>query len=110
MLGEGGVGAPSCQPAVRGDPVGLVEDLHGGCRVAGFDSLAQQLMRDAVVVVVDLDVVVDVDRTGLVLGHLVALDRKRPQGRPVEPLEQLSARRREVPRRAVVELREPPVG
>jgi hypothetical protein len=50
--------------AMRGDAHAMIEDLHGGRRVACLQFLAHQLIRNAVIVSLDLDVIVDV-RTDL---------------------------------------------
>ena len=83
------------EPAASGEP-------RGGTRRAGpsqktstraggrarLDLLVHELVRHAVEVVVDLDVVVDVDATRLPLRQLVALAGKRPERRAIELLEE----------------------
>ena len=53
-----------------------------------LDLLAEQLVRHAVVVLGDLDMVVEADPAALPLGVFVGLGRQRPERRPVELLEQ----------------------
>jgi hypothetical protein len=42
------------------DALAILEKLDGGCGVAGFELLTGKLIRNTVVVPVDLDVVVDI--------------------------------------------------
>jgi hypothetical protein len=56
---------------MRGDAPALEEELDDGRGEADLDALVQELVGDAVVVVVDGDVVVDVDASVGPLGELV---------------------------------------
>ena len=89
---------------MHGDAAVLVEALHGGRRQTHLDRLAHQLMRDAVVVTVDFDVVIDVDLGARPLGVLVASRRQRLHRRPVERLERARAAAGELLERPLVEL------
>ena len=53
-------------------------------REARLDARVHELIRHAVEVVVDLDVVVDVDATRLPFGELVARARQRQERGPIE--------------------------
>ena len=69
-------------------------------------SSCDELVRDAVGVAVDLDVVVDVDAAGLPLRQLVASGGQRLERRPVELLEELAPADAELLHRPAVELLE----
>src|SRR2546422_3462589 len=106
VFGEGGVAAPAPQTHVRGDAVGLVQDLYCARRGTRLDVLALELVRDAVVVVVELDVVVDVHTAVLPLGHLEAVRGQSSQCGTVQALKQLAAGGAKVSHRAAVEIAE----
>src|SRR4030067_823865 len=53
---------------VRGDSAALEEDLHGGSRETNIELFMDQLVRDAVVVVVHFDVIIDIDPGALPFG------------------------------------------
>jgi len=72
---------------VGGDALAAVQDLEVMRRDAQLDLRVYQRVRDAVVVLLVDDVVVDVDLGGPVAGELVAGRWQRPQGRPVERLD-----------------------
>jgi hypothetical protein len=90
------------------------EHLDRAGRRPDVDSLADEAVRDAVVVALDLDVVVDVDPGSLPDRVLVRDGRQRPEGRPVERREQTVARACELAERPGVEPGDPladrPVG
>jgi hypothetical protein len=88
---------------MRGDAAALEEDLDDGGGEAGLDPLVQELVRDAVVVVLDRDVVVDVDAGVHPLGELVSARRQRAQQRTIELLEELAPRDAELAHRPRVE-------
>jgi len=73
-------------PSVRRHALVAVQDLEGARRVADLDLLADQLVRHAVEVVLDLDVVVDVDAAQLPPRQDVSSGRRGPQRRAVELL------------------------
>jgi len=72
---------------VRGDPLAVVETLDRGRGHAHVDLLLHQPVRDAVVVAVRVDVVVDVDDRRLPLGEFIAGGRQRFHCRTVNGLE-----------------------
>ena len=79
-----------------GDPLAVVETFDRGGGDAHLDLLLHQAVRDAVVVAVDVDVVVDVDDRRLPLGEFVARGRQRLHRRAVDGLEGALARARRV--------------
>ena len=92
VLGQRGVAAAQPGAQVGGDPLAVVETLDRGGGDAHLDLLLHQAVRDAVVVTVGVDVVVDVDDRRLPLGELVAGGRQRLHGRAVDGLEGTLAR------------------
>src|SRR5450432_4775516 len=60
VLVNGGVPVSRRTAGVGRDALAILEKLDGGCGVAGFELLAGKLIRNAVIVPVDLDVVVDI--------------------------------------------------
>ena len=83
LVGLGSVGrirgeAPSTPaPDVSRHAVAIVEDLHRGGREAHVHLLSDEAVRNAVEMVLDGDVVVDVDSGLAPLGVLVARGGKR---------------------------------
>jgi hypothetical protein len=75
---------------MHGDPLPLVEALDRRGGDPGLDDLVHEGKRHGVVVAVELDVVVDVDAGGCPLAVDEGLGWQRPQGRPVQPLEELA--------------------
>ena len=67
-----------------------------------------ELVRDAVVVPADFDVIIEIDPDLAPLGQFVALGGKRLEGRPVECLVLGAARPRELSERPGVEVLEKP--
>ena len=67
-----------------GDPFAAVQDFDAAGGRPRFDLLMHQGLRNAVEVLVDGDVIVDIDARLVVSGELVAADRQRLQRRPVE--------------------------
>ena len=61
MLGDGGMAPGQIRAPMGGDPFTAVEELDGVGADAGVELEFHQLIRNAVVVAFDLDVVVDVD-------------------------------------------------
>ena len=62
------------------DTLASLENLDGSCGVAGFELLTGKLIRNAVVVAVDLDVVVDVGPDRFPFCHYIMFDRQRLKG------------------------------
>ena len=81
------------------------QHLHRGLRQPRLRLPPRQRVRHRVAVPVHLDVVVGADRHLAPLGVLVAPRRQRPQGRPVQLLEQLLPRFRALLEGARVDLR-----
>ncbi len=76
---QGGRGMRNQAAAVRGDAHAMIEDLDNGGRVARLQFLAYQLIRHAVIMPLDLDVIVDVRTDLLPPCQDVALHRQRSQ-------------------------------
>jgi hypothetical protein len=83
-----GVAALFVAAQMDGDPAPGVEDLDGTLGDSHVDLLAEELVRDAVEVAEDLDVVVDVDSGLLPSREFVALLWKCTQERAFQRLEQ----------------------
>jgi hypothetical protein len=73
---------------VRGNSAALEEDLHGSIRKANIELFMDQLVRDAVVMVVHLDVIVDIDPGALPFGINIGMNRKGFQNRFFEGFKQ----------------------
>ena len=72
---------------MRGDPFTLVENLDGAGGEAHLDFGANEAMRNAVVMRLDLDVIVDADPTNPPLGEHVRALRQGLERRPVDLLQ-----------------------
>lgn len=59
VLGHGGVLVIAAHALMRGDPLALVEDLHSMCGEPHLDLGADEAVRNAVVVICDIDVIID---------------------------------------------------
>src|SRR5690606_477060 len=68
----------------------VVEDLNRGIREASLHLRVDEGVGNAVVVLLDLDVIVDVDRAPLPMPDLVALRGEGPKQRTVELFEKLA--------------------
>jgi hypothetical protein len=73
---NGRVLAASSLAKVGSGPLVLEEDLDGGCGDPRLDLLPDQGVGNAVVVLLNVDVIVDVDARGGPLAKFVALGRK----------------------------------
>ena len=80
--------APAGEARMPGDAVPLEEDFDGQLGHPGLDARVDQLIRHAVEVVVDLDVVIDVHATRLPGRQLVPRARQRLQRGPIDLLEE----------------------
>ena len=80
--------APAREARVRRDTVALQEDFHRPVRESGLDAGVDELIRHAVEVVIDLHVVIDVHAARLPGRQLVACARERPEGGPIDLLEE----------------------
>ena len=86
------------------DPAAFVEEFDGRGGEAGLNLLVDELVRDAIGVTRDLDVIVNVHATGLPLGHDVARGGERAERRAVDPLVERAAADAQPLQRAVVEV------
>jgi len=91
VFSEGGVSSRRFDPGMGGDPLVLEQDLDGRLCSTDVDLLVDECVGDAVVVFFEFDVVVDVDAGLLPRGEHVGLLRERPEGWPVQQLEELAA-------------------
>ena len=87
---------------MAGHPLALSEDLHGMGGKPDLEFLALQLMGHAVVVIVDIDVVVDVDGGDLPLGVFVGFLRQGQCVGLIEENKELAARLLELAQRSVI--------
>lgn len=85
------VSALPLRSKVAGDPPVLVEHFDGGGGNASIQLPLGELVRDAVMVLVEAHVVIDVRPDLVPLGELVALRWQRREGWPVELLEEALA-------------------
>ena len=104
--GLGGVLATAPASAMRGDAPAFEKQFDRGGAEADLDPLVHELVGDAVVVVLDEDVVVDVHAGVAPLGEFVPTGREWAEPRTIELLEQRAAGDAELPHRARVERRE----
>ena len=72
-----GIAAATREPGMRGDWAVLEEDFDSRSGEARLDALMDQLIRHAIEVVGDLDVVIDIDATALPFRQFVARDRQQ---------------------------------
>ena len=72
---------------MAGDPFAAMKDLDCRGSDARLDLLAEQLVRHAVVMLGDLDVIVEADPAALPLGVFVGQRRQRSERRYVKLLE-----------------------
>ena len=94
-------GAPAAEMA--GNPPAAAEDLHCVRTQADLAALTGELIGNAVVMAVDLEVVIDADLRHLPDAELVGPIRKRLQRRPIQALEQTVAASRQLLEGAVIE-------
>ena len=99
VLRDRGVLVVAAHALMRGDPFAPVENLDGAGGEADLDLGADEAMRDAVVVRLDLDMIVDADPTDPPLREHVRAPRQGLQRRPVDLLQQLAAGDAEPPDR-----------
>jgi hypothetical protein len=89
---------------VTGDTFVFEQYLHGSRCQANINVLFGKLIRNAVMVVINGDVIVDVDRSLLPLGVFISLEGKRFQGRFVDALKEASPGAVHLFKRAAIEL------
>ena len=87
MLGHRRVLVIAAHALMRGDPLALMENLDGAGSEAHLDLGADEAMRDAVVVRLDLNVIVDADPAYPPLGEHVRAIRQGLERRPVDLLQ-----------------------
>ena len=87
----GGMLVVAAHALMRGDPFALVENLDGARGEAHLDFSADEAMRDAVVMRLDLDVIVDANPADPPLGEHVRVLRQGLERRPIDLLQQLAA-------------------
>src|ERR1700680_1295107 len=76
VLGDGGRPMRPGAAAMAGDPLSAVEDLDRGRGDPRLDLLADQLVRYAVIMLADLDVVIEADPAALPLGIFIGFVRQ----------------------------------
>ena len=74
-----------------GDAFAELKDFDGGGGEASLQLLTGELIGNAVVMPVDLDVVIDVGADGFPIGHHIAFGRQRLKSGPIHFDEQRSA-------------------
>ena len=89
---------------MRRHPLAAEEYLDGLLGDASLNLLMHEVVRDAVVMLGDLDVIIEVDPTALPLGILVRFIRQRGERRMIELLEQLAPTSPPAPKRSIVQL------
>lgn len=89
---------------MRGHPLAAEKYLDGLLGNAGLNLLMNEVVRDAVVMLGDLDVIIEVDPAALPLGVLVRLIRQRGQRRTIELLEQVAATSSPAAQRSIVQV------
>src|SRR5678816_4748421 len=76
VLANRGVLVGSKTPLMGGHTFPTLKDFHRRGGVMGFELLARQLVRNAVIMTIDVHVVIDVGANGLPVGQRVTLGRK----------------------------------
>ena len=104
VLAQGRVCAALVGAHVTGDALAPEEHLDGGGGEARPHAMADQGVRHAVVVAIDIDVVVEGDGAFLPLGEHVGRRRQRAHRRPVERLEDAAPGARQSLERTIVEV------
>lgn len=102
----GRVLSPLRTARMSGDAAVLEQDLDHARGEADIDLPSDELIGDAVVVAVDLDVVVDIDRCLLPFRVFIGMERQRLQGGLVDRFKEDSAGRVQLLELAVIELGE----
>ena len=91
-------------PHVAGDSFVFEQYFHGSRCKTNINMLFGKLIRDTVMVIINGDVIVDVDRSLLPLGVFIGLEGKRFQRRFVDGLKEASPGTFHLFKLAVVEL------
>ena len=87
MLGNRGRAMRQGAAQMRGHALATEEDLDGLLGDASLDLLMYEAVRDAVVMLGDLDVIIEVDPAALPLGILLRFIRQGGERRTIELLE-----------------------
>src|SRR3954454_2013836 len=103
MLGNRGRAMWQGAAQMRGHPLAAEKYLDGLLGDAGLNLLMHEVVRDAVVMLGDLDVIIEVDPAALPLGILVRLIRQGGQRRTIELLEQFAATSSPAAQRSIVQ-------
>src|SRR5512133_3626922 len=90
MIGNRGRAMRQGAAQMRRHPLAAEEDLDGLLGDAGLNLLMHEVVRDAVVMLGNLDMIIELDPTTLPLGILVRLIRQRGERRMIELLEQFA--------------------
>ncbi len=77
VFGQGGIASPTVASAMSGNPMPFEKDLSRGPRETNIHLFMDELIGNAVVVVIDLDVIIDIDPGFLPVGKDIGLSRER---------------------------------
>src|SRR3954452_10281668 len=102
MLGHRGVPMVAAGTQMSSDPLTLQKDLNSARRQPHLDFAAGKTVRNAVEMVLELDMVIDADSANAPLGKAIRLRRQRVEVGPIELLEQRPTGDTEAPDRAFV--------
>jgi hypothetical protein len=100
MFGDGGRTMRQSAAQMRRYALAVQENLDGPGSDPGLNVLTDETVRNAVVVLGDLDVIIEIDATALPLRILLGLVRQRQQGRAIELVEELTPAAAPAPQRA----------
>src|ERR1700751_4590121 len=89
---------------MRRHPLAAEEDLDDLLGDASLNLLMHEVVRDAVVMLGDLDVIIEIDPAALSLGILVRFIRQGGQRPAIELLEQVAPTSSPAPERSIVQL------
>jgi hypothetical protein len=102
VLGDGGGFAGAIAPEMGGDSSALEEDLHRGLSEPHLHLLMNELIGNAVVMVIHLDMVIDIDLDAFPFSKDEPMGRKRLQDGSFQSVKQDLARGREFLKGAMV--------
>ena len=104
MLGDGGRTMRQGAAQMRRHTLAAQENLDGLLGDPSLDLLTHEVMRDAVVMFGNLDMIIEVDPTALPLGILVGLVRQRRERRTIELVEQFAPTSPPATQRSIVQI------
>src|SRR5580700_2913063 len=104
VLGDRGRTMRHGAAQMRRHALAAQENLDGPGGDPRLNVLADETMRNAVVVLGDLDMIVEIDATALPLRILIGLVRQGQQGRTIELVEELAPAASPPPQRGIVEI------